>query len=731
MVGGSGTSSCGIERIRKQRKRDVPQSFIKSFPGFAHAIVCKCMSGMAINPFVSPDHTLSQFHGQLTAIAREFNFPSTSGLCIYLQLTEGDITMTPRVTDESWTILWSSMFEDRQQTGLPIAGRIEFDIDVRKARWFDAWVAASRRENEIGASAPPSVGLSSHRRDDSRTSYLQEQQEDVPDEISYITTQRPSIVPTARHIPRRLSLLDRADTTSLRGSVRGGYQPTTPARDDATATATARVLSPVMQEDEPRTAKRVNDIEKKVQSWRAVSNPSRPALSSTGQTALDPVNIPNTVPLPELNDSGNENELNLDDFTWSISSLGPPSPAESESSWDRVASVHMDRRGAGSVVLTPSTCTSIGPLDYNVYSPVSSVSRLPSPDIAARNIDSAPISPMTATSWGAPLELPSPTTINYLAPSVDVAARHVFSRPVSPATATSWGPPVVFPPSPTEQSRVHTPGLGLRLFDDTDDESRAAYNVNEWRSGVHDATWKYVWPYRGSEPEEGASWKYVWPYYDGHHSPAPEVQSPRRERANSVVEGKPWRHVWPYQDVGSTEGRRGEPWRYVWPYRNDTAPSDYADGDQPQSSRPWKHVWPYHEPSTQPQTAGPWKHVWPYHELSTQPQTARPWKQVWPYRQVSPDMLGSPPAPVVNARQLSPAAATQSWKYVWPYRQADLAASPSPRRRAFTVSHAWRHVWPYNQPQTDRSPGPVANKASSGEHRGYPYIDICESTSSV
>ena len=262
--------------------------------------------------------------------------------------------MSPRVSDESWSILWGSLFEDRQQNGLPIAGRIEFDIDLRKARWFDAWVAACRREYDIATSAPPSVRLSSHRRDDSRTSYMQEQQEEIPDESSLTTPQRASIVPV-RHLPRRLSLLERADASSARGSIRGGYQPTASARDDGTAIATARVLSPVLQEDEPRTAKRVNDIEKKVQTWRAVSNPTLPAHSSTGQTALDPVNIPNTVPLPEFDDAGNESELNLDDFAWSISSLGPPSPgAESIASRDRVESVHMDRRGAGSVAMTPT-----------------------------------------------------------------------------------------------------------------------------------------------------------------------------------------------------------------------------------------------------------------------------------------------------------------------------------------------------------------------------------------
>ena len=541
--------------------------------------------------------------------------------------------MSPRVSDESWTILWASLFEDRQHTGLPIAGRIEFDIDTRKARWFDAWVAACRRENDMGVSAPPSViGLSNHRREDSRTTYLQEHQDDVLEEVPLATPQRPSIIPS-RHVPRRLSLLDRADSMSLRGSIRGGHQPATPVRDDGNATATARVLSPVQQEDEPRTAKRVNEIEKKVESWRAVSNPSPPALASTGQTALDPVNIPNTVPLPEIDGAEDGSELNLDDFTWSISSLGPPTPAsESIASWDRVESVHLDRRGAGSVLLTPTTCTSFGPSDYNAYSPISSIYRLPSPDIAARAIEDAPMTPMTATSWGPPLELPSPTSIEY-APSVDVAARHMHSRPVTPATATSWGAPLEFPPSPAERSHVFTPGLGMTFFDEEDSQGRATFNVQEWRNNVHNTSWKFVWPYRNNEDEEQntPSWKYVWPYYNGARSPQPETPNSRRLRANSVVRGKPWRHVWPYQGEASEDGQASEAWRYVWPYRNNSEASTDDVQVQVRSGgrkRPSPIVTVQKQSKELAVTPSPrrrafteteahaWRHVWPYNQRS-------------------------------------------------------------------------------------------------------------------
>jgi hypothetical protein len=653
---------------------------------------------------------IAQFNGQLTAIAREFNFPSTSGICIYLQLTEGDTTLTPRVSDESWSVLWGGILDDRQQNGLPIAGRIEFDVDLRKARWFDAWVTACRREYDMGVSAPPSAYGLSHRREDSRTTYVQDQQEDVQDESSVFAVPRPSVVPS-RHMPRRLSLLERADSMSLRGSVRGGLQPVTPARDDATPVATARVLSPVVQEEEPRTATRDNEIEKKVQSWRAVTNPSLPAVSATGQTALDPVNIPNTVPLPDLDDAGNESELNLDDFTWSISSLGPPSPpAESISSWGRVESVHIDRRGEGSVTLTPSTCTSFGPPDYNPLSPVSTILRLPSPDLGAREIDDAPMTPMTATSWGAPLEFPPSPSMYEYAPSVDVGARHMHSRPVTPATATSWGAPVEFPPSPTQHSRIYTPGLGLSFVDDSEPVIRAAYNVDQWRSNVHDATWKYVWP-----------------YHNGPSTSQAPQRSPRT-RAFSVVEGKPWRYVWPYQSSNADDS---EPWRYVWPYRNgaQAANADDSTVDAPLGA-PWTHVWPYQQttrlsveqssiPVSAPATR---QHVW----SQQQPQQADsrveltitlPQKSArehdWPYQQTSPQ------------------EAEPAWKYVWPYVNGlstpmAQATSPSPRRRAFTETHVSMHVRSYAQKYQDTAVKPVTIAvANKSERRGYPYIELC------
>ena len=153
-------------------------------------------------------------------------------------------------------------------------------------------------------------------------------------------------------------------------------------------------LPPVAQANEPTTAKQ-HDLNTLVRNWRAAT----PAVLGPREegTAKD------TLESPDF-------ELDLDDFHWSISSAGPAwYPDNDESAYAR--SVNLEARLEGSVALTPSVATSFGPDD--VITPAfSNVSRYPSPDIAARFRESAPVSPVTATSWGAPLSWPTtPTSI--------------------------------------------------------------------------------------------------------------------------------------------------------------------------------------------------------------------------------------------------------------------------------------------------------------------------------
>ncbi|KAH9943434.1 uncharacterized protein BXZ73DRAFT_40769 [Epithele typhae] len=460
---------------------------------------------------------------QLGAIAREFSFPSISGLSVYLHTNHSGISLAPRVSDESWPMLWGHLFDPRSPSlpaqQLPISGHIEFDIDIHRARWYDTWIASSRRDfADVPQSVAPSRAQSiSHWRHDSQTS-INEPADEQLDAIS-LAQQQIAARGQGRNI-KKLSLLDRFDAMSVRSGSK------LILRDESPPSVTGRttILSPIVQEDEPMTAKK--DFDHRVNSWRmSASNAARSPLAATGQTSLDPVNMPNTIEdLPTGTASGFE--LNLDDYTWSISSAGPLDyEMESVLSWSRVPSVHLDRRGEGSVCLTPSVATSFGPdYDYNELSPLSYTSRLPSPDIAWRMYEDVPPTPTTATSWGAPLEYPpSPAAWSY-APSIDIAERNMSSRPMTPTTATSWGPPSEYPRSPAAWSYAPSIDIAGRYM-----SSRPPF--------------PYVFPYY--DAPRASSWSHVWALvsYDARRVPIPSVK--RISEAPGVVLGYPVIDLYP------------------------------------------------------------------------------------------------------------------------------------------------------------------------------------------
>ncbi|KAI0719549.1 hypothetical protein C8T65DRAFT_635732 [Cerioporus squamosus] len=461
-------------------------------------------------------------NSQLGAIAREFQFPSIHGLCVYLQTTHGGVALSPRVSDDTWPLLWSHLFDARSPSlpvaQLPISGQIEFDIDMTKARWYDSWLASSRREYaDVPQSVAPSRPQSlSHWRADSQGS-INEPADDQTDVIS-LAPQNAARA-TGRNI-KKLSLLDRFDGASVRSGSKLVPRDESPPSHTARQGLTQQALSPIVQEDEPATAKK--DIDHRVRSWRmSATAAARSPMAATGQTSLDPVNMPNTIEdLPTA--SASEFELNLDDYTWSVSSVGPPEyDMESVYSWDRVPSVHMDRRGEGSVCLTASVCTSFGPDDdYEPLSPISYMSRLPSPDIAWRMFEDVPPTPTTATSWGAPSEYPPSPAAFSTAPSIDIAGRFLASRPVTPTTATSWGAPSSYPPSPVLLSRVPSPDLGWRAAD-------SAPNSPRFRRRTAEAGQPYNMVYPYYNPAQ--SHNLVFPYYDAAHASS-------------------WQHVWPYTE---------------------------------------------------------------------------------------------------------------------------------------------------------------------------------------
>lgn len=76
-------------------------------------------------------------YAQLGAIAREFNFPSIVGISLYMHIDEAGTLVIPRISEESWGILWGHLFAPNSpgpSGGLPICARIEFDIGMLRKR---------------------------------------------------------------------------------------------------------------------------------------------------------------------------------------------------------------------------------------------------------------------------------------------------------------------------------------------------------------------------------------------------------------------------------------------------------------------------------------------------------------------------------------------------------------------------------------------------------------------
>ncbi|CCM01581.1 uncharacterized protein FIBRA_03641 [Fibroporia radiculosa] len=516
--------------------------------------------------------------GQLGAIAREFNLPSVTGLCLYLHTIHNGVSLYPRISDESWHILWAHLFEARSpvsaQQQLPIGGQIEFDIDLAKARWYEAWVASPRKE---AADVPHSVAHSqrqslSHWRGESRTTFLDEEMDEQVDNTSQTQHLR-GLANARRTGPKKLSLVDRFEVASVVSGSRLFRGPSPPSPSEE---AQLRSLSPIVQEEEPKTARK--DIDTFVHSWRASASIGPSPLAATGQTSLDAANMPNTMGDIETPDA--QSELNLDDYAWSISSVGPPEydidDDDASIVW-RLPSPDIAQRAMSDVPPTPSTATSWGaPLSYPP-SPLAASVYTPSIGIAERRVFSRPVTPSTATSWGPPSYPVSPVDIQFRVPSPDVAARGLHSAPPTPSTATSWGPPSYAPSPVHSEFRVPSPDLGARSILSVP-SSPLPVRLRPYTGSLTvdltsrlDSTqsWCHVWPYQTQEVTSPAS-RLAFPYYNARG-------------------GSPWPHVWPYQIQDATLPMS----RLTFPYQNETAVPEL-----PSSVPVWKQVWPYVKSST-------------------------------------------------------------------------------------------------------------------------------------
>jgi hypothetical protein len=448
-------------------------------------------------------------YGQLAAIAREFNFPSPVGLCLYLHVTEHGFSMAPRISDDIWPTLWGHLFESRSPAPtfqMPICGRVEFDIDRRKARWLNSWLTSDHRHAvDVPVSVPPSL---SHCRQDSKNSFFDERDDERPEVLSALHTNSRS-----RHIPKKLSLVDRLETLSLTSSVANAITGSSTVHALSNSLATAL-------DDEAKPAKIT--LEKRVESWRASSSVASTPMATTGQINLDPEDIPNNIQLSDLDIlADTEDGINLNDFAWSASSVGPPDydPLASAALWSQVPSVHLDRRLEGSVLLSPSTATSWGPESLD-SSPMSILFRLPSPDIGQRVIEDCPPTPSTATSWGPEELLYSPESVKFRLPSPDLGQRMREDCPPTPITFTLWGPEELPRYANSVISRL--PPLNLDLYTlciwpctpsvttSCSDFAKSSMSGTPGTVGPYPSG--HVFPYLS--PPSRPTWTFVWPLYN-------------------------------------------------------------------------------------------------------------------------------------------------------------------------------------------------------------------------
>ena len=622
-----------------------------------------------------------QMYGQLTAIAREFNFPSSTGVCLYFCYTEQGITMTPRLSDDIWQTIWG--IADTPSTNErrpPIAGKLEFDLDLAQARWYPAWVSSRRRSDssEHPMYQSPTVTAIRQFGGDNRFAFPRTSSEDgsVTDrQAPPQPTQRSAPVIT-RHVPKKLSLVERYDAPQSAEAkpLRSSGSP--PTGLPSSLGVSARVLSPITQQEEPKSA-RLN-LSDRVKSWRAST--SITPLVDAAPEITPPTQTPEDVSVPELVKSPNsESSFHIEDYAFSISSAGPDDSSEIGSyHQEYLPSVHLADRANGSVCSTASYCTSFGPSDYTIdYDQMRDESRIPSPDIAYCMFEDRPSTPMTATSWG-------PASVGSIAyfseversPSLDIAFRMAFSRPTTPGTATSWGAASYDGPwSPFSQHSGYSINMANRGDFSTPPTPQTA---TSWGPGspaldVPESPFRLPSPDAGHRGfENGDEWDALresmldaWRIaMEAERAGESDVEV--EEKSDVVSPARPWGHGWPYRngvaacleveeklEVTSPAAR---PWGHSWPYKNGVAVASSVEtppveqhlvGHSKQSSQPTRSeaalVSSRAETSIH-QEHRPWGHSWPYRNgsVSTTGATVKP--------SSTTITLSTPPAPRKRAQ---------------------------------------------------------------------------------
>lgn len=114
-----------------------PQS--PSSPFLLHVLPCPPLPCPPILVPVYPS-----FHALLSAIAREYAFPSILGLVISL-VTDND--PPPRLSQLTWRHIWARVVQPRLSSSdlpspdsIPILAKLKLDIDPHIALWYQPWL---------------------------------------------------------------------------------------------------------------------------------------------------------------------------------------------------------------------------------------------------------------------------------------------------------------------------------------------------------------------------------------------------------------------------------------------------------------------------------------------------------------------------------------------------------------------------------------------------------------
>lgn len=610
--------------------------------------------------------------------------PSTIGICLYLQVSEAGQNFSPRLSDESWPALWApflSPSEDRpaqHPSGLPIAGRIEFDLDLRLAKWYQGWMSGTLTLVPLGRE-----GSYDSSEGEKVTAVERSQPAPAADEVEgyasengarrfsmmsrYYSVGTPSVASgsTPRQGPKRLSLLGRREKSDL-PSIRPPSAP--PVRlshyslDSASASTSSKMsqsrntndqdpltavtmkphhhlhhaLSPIPQMDTPPTSSRHHqkDVNTFVQEWRHSSASATPLPLPSAERA-------HKSPSPELSEHFMTPPIDPADYQWSISSRGPPSPIPTplqDPPLSNARSVHIMDRMYGSLDATPSWRTSWGPSDRSFdYNLLTAQSRVATPDIAERMIEDAP----STSDRGAQEE----------------------------AGVSRMGWPYPEPLEPDVQETAGGSRMGWPYVKSSEPE------VQE-NNGTAKMGWPYVQP-QGQEVHETDGSKMGWPYH--HQAKVDSISS-------------------------SASSKMG------WPYHKPSEPDHQLDRVPEQPS---ELGWPY-SPATRSslttEPLGPPKMSWPY--VSTAAESSKtetadaPSKMGWPY---------SGPAKGVVSLQVDIPESTAHMG--WPYSSASRLPSTTSLP---TVSPLER---PTESPVT--LPRPTASYPTFDLYpQGYPSLEI-------